>query len=97
VVRSIAKASFGAVVLPTKLEVSGTVDEVTAVLVGAGTLDLRDLVATDATAQLAGTGTIRVDATSALDATLSGTGTIRYCGHPTVTMRNTGTGTVVSE
>jgi hypothetical protein len=70
---------------------------VTAVLAGAGTLDLHDLVATDGSAQLQGTGTIRVHATSMLDATLTGTGTILYRGDPTVTMRNTGTGTVVPE
>jgi hypothetical protein len=79
------------------LVVSGTVRRVTAVLAGDGTLDLHDLLATDGTAQLRGTGTIRVHATSTLDATLTGTGTILYGGDPTVTMRNTGTGTVVSE
>lgn len=79
------------------LVVSGTVQQVTALLAGAGTLDLHDLVATDGTAQLQGTGTIRVHATSTLDATLIGTGTILYRGDPTVTMRNTGTGTVASE
>jgi hypothetical protein len=79
------------------LVVAGTVQRVTAVLAGAGTLDLHDLVATDATSQLPGTGTIRVHATSTLDATLRGTGTILYRGDPTVTMRNTGTGTVAPE
>ena len=48
------------------LVVSGTVQRVTAVLAGAGTLDLHDLLATDGTAQLRGTGTIRVHATSTL-------------------------------
>ncbi len=79
------------------LVASGTVHGLTAVLAGGGTLDLHDLVATDATAQLDGAGTIRVHATSTLDATLTGTGTILYRGDPTVTMRNTGTGTVAPE
>ena len=79
------------------LEVSGTVQRVTAVLTGTGTLDLHDLLATDGTAQLQGTGTIRIHATSTLDAALTGTGTILYRGDPTVTMRNTGTGAVVPE
>jgi hypothetical protein len=79
------------------LVVSGTVDRVTAVLAGDGTLDLHDLVATDGTARLQGTGTIRVHATSTLDALLTGTGTILYGGNPSVTMRNTGSGTVVPE
>jgi hypothetical protein len=69
----------------------------TAVLAGAGTLDLHGLVAADGSVQLEGTGTIRVHATSTLDATLAGTGTILYRGDPTVTMRHTGTGTVVPE
>jgi hypothetical protein len=80
-----------------RLVVSGTVQRVTAVLTGAGTLDLHDLVATESTAHLQGTGTIRVHATSTLHATLTGTGTILYRGDLTVTIRNTGTGTVVPE
>jgi len=79
------------------LVVSGTAQRVTAVLAGDGTLDLHDLVATDGTARLQGTGTIRVHATSRLDATLTGTGTILYRGDPMVRMRNTGTGTVAPE
>jgi hypothetical protein len=79
------------------LVASGTVDRATAVLGGSGTVDQHDLLATNSTAQLQGTGTIRVHASSTLDATLTGTGTILYQGDPTVTMRNTGTGTVVPE
>ena len=79
------------------LVVAGTAERVTAVLAGDGTLDLHDLVATAGTAELQGTGTIRVHATATLDTTLSGTGTILYGGDPTVTTRNTGTGTVVPE
>ena len=76
---------------------AGTVQLVTAVLAGHGTLDLHDLVATDGTAQLQGTGTIRIHTTSTLDATLTGTGTILYGGDPTVTVRNTGSGVVVQD
>ena len=79
------------------LVASGAVQLVTAVLAGHGTLDLHDLVATDGTAQLQGTGTIRIHTTSTLDATLTGTGTILYRGDPTVTVRNTGSGVVVAE
>jgi Putative auto-transporter adhesin, head GIN domain len=79
------------------LVASGTVQLVTAVLAGHGTLDLHDLAATDGTAQLQGTGTIRIHTTSTLDATLTGTGTILYRGDPTVTVRNTGSGVVVPE
>jgi hypothetical protein len=79
------------------LVASGTVERVTATLAGTGTLDLHNLVASNATAHLLGTGTIRVHATSTLDTTLSGTGTVLYLGDPTVTMHNTGPGTVVPE
>jgi hypothetical protein len=79
------------------LAVTGTAHRVTAVLAGDGTLDLHDLVASDGTASLRGTGTIRVHATSTLEATLTGTGTILYRGNPTVTTRSTGTGTVAPE
>ncbi len=41
------------------LAVSGTVQRVTAVLAGAGTLDLHDLVATSGVVRLDGTGTLR--------------------------------------
>jgi hypothetical protein len=64
------------------------------VLAGAGTLGLHDLVATDRTAQLQGTGTIRVYATSTLEAILTGAGTILYRGDPVVTTHKTETGTV---
>jgi hypothetical protein len=79
------------------LVASGTVQRLTAVLAGAGTLDLHDLVAADGVVHLEGTGTIRVHATAALDAALTGTGTILYRGTPTLTVRNTGTGMVVPE
>jgi hypothetical protein len=79
------------------LVAAGTVDRLSAVLGGAGTLDLHDVVANDGSVKLEGTGTIRVHATSTLDATLTGTGTIVYGGHPTVTTRTTGTGTVAPE
>jgi len=79
------------------LVVSGAAERVAAVLAGTGTLDLHELAATNGIAQLLGTGTIRVDATSTLDATLSGSGTILYHGDPTVTMHHTGTGTVAPE
>lgn len=79
------------------LVVTGAADRVRAVLAGDGTLDLGELVATDATAQLQGTGMLRMNATATLDAALSGTGAIQYHGDPTVRVRNTGTGIVVPE
>ncbi len=97
-VDGVTSADFGAELAGDgTLVVAGTVQQVTAVLSGTGTLDLHRLAATDGTAQLEGTGTIRIHATSTLDATLTGTGTIVYRGDPTVTMRNRGTGTVTPE
>jgi hypothetical protein len=76
------------------LEVSGSVERLTATQSGLGTLDLDGLAARDATVRLAGTGDVRVQATSTLDATLSGTGSIVYTGSPAVTTHNTGVGSV---
>ena len=97
-VDGVTSADFGAQLTGDgALVVSGTVQRLTAVLTGDGTLDLHDLVAADVTAHLEGTGTIRIHANSTLDATLSGTGMILYRGDPMVTMRNTGTGMVTPE
>lgn len=76
------------------LEVSGTVDRLTAVLSGSGRAELQGLVARDGIARLGGTGEIDVHATSTLDATLTGTGSILYSGSPSVTTHNTGTGSI---
>jgi hypothetical protein len=78
------------------LTVSGTVERLGATLAGTGTLDLHNLITSHAIAQLQGTGTVLVHASSTLDATLSGTGTMLYSGDPEVTMHNTGTGTVTT-
>ncbi len=76
------------------LVASGSVDRLTAMLGGVGTVELHSLVARDATATLGGTGELGVHATSTLDATLTGTGSITYSGSPAVTMHNTGTGSI---
>jgi len=62
---------------------------------GAADVDLGDLVASDVTAVLGGTGRLHVHATRSLDATVSGTGTISYGGHPDdVRQSVTGTGSI---
>ena len=76
------------------LEVSGSVERLTATQSGLGTLDLDGLAARDATVRLEGTGDVRVQATSTLDATLTGAGSILYTGSPAVTTHNTGVGSV---
>ena len=71
-------ADFGAELAGNgTLAVPGTVQGVTAVLAGRRHTRPSCSPRTDATAQLTGTGTIRVHATSTLDATLAVTGTIR--------------------
>lgn len=79
------------------LEVSGTVDRLTAVLSASGRVELQGLVAKDVIARLEGTGEINVHATSTLDATLTGTGSIVYSGSAFVTTHNTGTGSITGE
>lgn len=76
------------------LEVSGSVDRLTPVLSGLGTVALHGLVAHDAIARLEGTGDVEVHATSAIDAALTGTGSIVYSGSPSVTAHNMGTGSI---
>jgi hypothetical protein len=78
------------------LEVSGSVERLTATQSGLGTLDLDGLAARDVTARLEGTGDVTVQATSTLDATLTGTGSILYTGSPSVTTHTTGVGSVTA-
>lgn len=77
---------------------SGTVVQVIATLGGSGNLELRDLVARQATARIDGSGQIRVHATRSLVAAIAGSGVIRYSGNPSsVTSNVTGSGSVTRE
>jgi Putative auto-transporter adhesin, head GIN domain len=77
------------------LSADGTVDELGATVSGAGNLELRELVAKRAVAEVSGTGRMAVHATESLDASVSGTGEIVYTGEPThVTTSVSGTGSI---
>jgi Putative auto-transporter adhesin, head GIN domain len=77
---------------------TGTTDQLRATIGGTGELRLNDLVASRATAAVAGSGSIQLFASEALDATISGTGAITYRGSPgQVTKNVTGTGTVIGQ
>jgi hypothetical protein len=65
-----------------RVEASGTIDRVVAVVNGAGNLDLAHLVATDAAVTVNGTGNVKVQASGRLDATVNGVGNVEYLGKP---------------
>jgi hypothetical protein len=77
------------------LRVSGTVGSLDATLEGSGDLQLQNLISRDATAAVAGSGRLQVNATGSLDASVSGSGAIFYEGNPrTVTQSVTGSGAI---
>lgn len=76
------------------LDVSGTVAQLNVTLGGSGLAQLDNLVARDVHAVVAGSGLIRVTATTSLNAAVTGSGAIMYSGNPQVTSSVTGSGTV---
>ena len=77
------------------IHAAGTTTRLDITISGHGTAELRQLIARDAKALLAGDGTIMLTATRRLGARLSGTGTILFGGDPAhVTQRVTGTGAI---
>jgi hypothetical protein len=79
------------------IQAAGTVTRLVVTITGAGTAELRQVIARDARAALSGDGTILLTATRLLAATLSGSGTILYGGDPSqVTQRVSGSGTITA-
>jgi hypothetical protein len=79
------------------IQAAGTVTKLVVTISGAGTAELRQLIARDARAALSGDGSITLTATRALTASVSGSGTILYGGAPSrVSRRVTGTGTITA-
>jgi putative autotransporter adhesin-like protein len=76
------------------LYASGTATQLDVTLSGSGMAQLDNLVARDVRAVVAGSGLIRVTATTRLEAAVPGTGAIIYSGNPQVTSSVTGTGAV---
>jgi hypothetical protein len=80
------------------IRVSGTTDRLQVSLDGSGELRLNDLIATQATAVVSGSGLIQLYASEALNAKVSGNGTISYQGNPNqVTQSVTGTGAIIEQ
>jgi hypothetical protein len=63
---------------------SGTAEQATIRLTGAGAFHGYDLLATDCTVRLTGAGLVEITASDTLDASVEGAGSIRYDGGPTV-------------
>jgi hypothetical protein len=75
----------------------GRTGSLVAIVAGTGEIDARQLLAADATARLAGVGTIKVAASATLKAELSGVGEIRYVGDPSVTSQVSGVGSITRD
>jgi len=79
------------------IRASGTASRVTAEIAGSGNIDLSGLAAKDVTAQIKGSGDVRVGAAETLRASIYGSGNVRYRGDPKVEQRIFGSGTVRKE
>jgi hypothetical protein len=77
-----------------RLDASGTVTNLGVTLGGSGLAQLGNLTARHVHAVVAGSGLIRVTATTSLNAAVTGSGAIIYTGNPQVTSSVTGSGTV---
>jgi Putative auto-transporter adhesin, head GIN domain len=73
---------------------NGRVDTLTAIVEGAGDLELGELVARKATIRIEGVGDADINATHALDATINGVGDIEYWGNPSLRSDAQGAGEV---
>jgi hypothetical protein len=73
---------------------SGRVGTLSAIVEGAGELDLGDLAARDATVRIDGVGDAEVTVWGELDAIITGVGDIEYRGNPTVRSDDEGVGEV---
>jgi hypothetical protein len=80
-----------------KFELDGIVEELEAVLSGAGYLDAIDLKTKRCDFKIEGVGAGSVYATESLNATINGVGKIRYKGEPQVYKKIEGVGSVSSD
>jgi hypothetical protein len=76
------------------IRASGNAGRATAKIAGSGNIDLADLTAKDVTAEIKGSGDVRVGAAQTLRASIFGSGNIRYRGDPTLTQSIFGSGSV---
>jgi Putative auto-transporter adhesin, head GIN domain len=73
---------------------SGRVDRLSAIVEGAGELDLGDLEARDATVRIVGVGDAEVTVWEELDAIITGVGDIEYRGNPSLRSDDQGVGEI---
>jgi hypothetical protein len=77
-----------------RADVSGSVEDQTVTISGAGDYRAGKLVSQNATVNVAGAGKVTVNARKTLAATISGAGSVEYFGDPQVTERVSGAGRV---
>jgi formylmethanofuran dehydrogenase subunit C len=79
------------------IRASGNAGRATANIAGSGNIDLTGLSAKDVTAEIRGSGDVRIGAAQTLSASIFGSGNIRYHGDPKVQHHIFGSGTVRKE
>jgi len=78
----------------TKVQCSGTADNLKFSLSGSGKLKSDELECKNVSVRVSGSGEAVVHATEKLDVNISGSGSVRYVGSPTVTKNISGSGSI---
>lgn len=79
------------------VNLSGKLDSLDISIAGSGDVDAMGLVCRKSSANIAGSGSVSIDVTEALDATIMGSGDITYKGSPKVNSTIAGSGSVRRE
>ena len=79
------------------INLSGSSDQFTCSIAGSGNLNGYDLKVTIATAKIAGSGDIKVNAIDEIHAKIAGSGNIYYKGNPEKNVKSAGSGSVVKK
>lgn len=74
--------------------VSGTADVVRINIAGSGKADLTQLIARSVRVDVAGSGSVRVNASETLDISIAGSGSVRYIGNPQVSQSIAGSASI---
>lgn len=78
----------------SKVSISGVAEEVELNLAGAGKVDSENLVARRVALDIAGSGSVVVQAIDSLDVSIAGSGSVKYYGDPEVSQSIMGAGSV---
>lgn len=76
---------------------SGNSSSVNTVISGSGDINMKNLHAGTADCEILGSGTLRIDVSTALSVRISGSGDVLYTGNPTVNKKIAGSGDVVRQ